>query len=174
MAWISYFAYGSNMLTERLQARCRSARLRGPAQADGFTLSFSKRSDDGSGKATVVASDASACVYGVVFDIDEGDVYNLDRSEGPGYNRENAFEVVMEPDRLPLSVTTYMANCQYVNHALKPYNWYVDLIVAGARQHHLPLLYIKALAETCTVDDPNPNRKSRVEALTLLAQTGIA
>jgi len=37
-----YFAYGSNMLTARLQERCSSARPLGTAIARGFVLSFSK------------------------------------------------------------------------------------------------------------------------------------
>jgi hypothetical protein len=50
-----FFAYGSNMLTERLRERCPDARPLGTAIARGYLLSFSKRSKDGSAKATLVA-----------------------------------------------------------------------------------------------------------------------
>lgn len=49
MASVQYFAYGSNMLTERLQARCNSAIVRCVASADEYRLGFSKKSQDGSG-----------------------------------------------------------------------------------------------------------------------------
>lgn len=48
---MKYFAYGSNMLTERLRARCPSAHPIGTGIAMGFRLNFSKRGEDGSGKA---------------------------------------------------------------------------------------------------------------------------
>ena len=48
-----YFSYGSNMLTERLRARCPSANCIGIATATGYALEFSKSSVDGSGKATL-------------------------------------------------------------------------------------------------------------------------
>jgi gamma-glutamylcyclotransferase (GGCT)/AIG2-like uncharacterized protein YtfP len=175
MASILYFAYGSNMLAERLHARCRSARFRGTARAEGFALSFAKRSRDGSGKATLAASNApAACVHGVVFDIQESDIDELDRLEGlgRGYNRDNAFNVVEEPHRLLLSVATYIADPESVDPTLKPYDWYLRLVIEGARQHRLPPQYIEALGATPTTEDPKPNRKSRVEALALLAQTG--
>lgn len=70
MASVPYFAYGSNMLTERLQARCKSAKVRCVGSADGYRLAFSKKSQDGSGKATIRPDEASG-VYGIVFDIDE-------------------------------------------------------------------------------------------------------
>lgn len=66
---IRYFAYGSNMLTTRLQAGCKSARALGSGRADGYVISFSKTGKDGPGKATVVASKHhGACVHGVLFE----------------------------------------------------------------------------------------------------------
>lgn len=47
---IYYFAYGSNMLTERLIARTPSARPVGTSLLPGHRLTFHKRGRDGSGK----------------------------------------------------------------------------------------------------------------------------
>ena len=44
MATFTYFAYGSNMLLERLQKRCKTASFLGLAVAHGYTLAFSKKS----------------------------------------------------------------------------------------------------------------------------------
>ena len=51
-----YFAYGSNMLKERLCARdrCPSAMPVDVGSIRGYTLQFWKISKDGSGKATIV------------------------------------------------------------------------------------------------------------------------
>ena len=48
-----YFGYGSNMLTERLRARCPGAKCVSTAEVIDYALEFSKPSVDGSGKATL-------------------------------------------------------------------------------------------------------------------------
>jgi gamma-glutamylcyclotransferase len=70
MATFQYFAYGSNMLTERLRARCASAKVIAVAVVSRYTLEFSKPGRDGPGKATIVRSNNSdQTVLGLVFDI---------------------------------------------------------------------------------------------------------
>jgi gamma-glutamylcyclotransferase len=177
MTTIRYFAYGSNMLAERLLARCPSARSISIARAIGFDLSFAKRSTaDGSGKAMLAASDKSgATVHGVLFNLDTADLSNLDRLEGVGYGyrREDAFEVIVQDDP-PVVAATYMAEPAYVDPNLLPYDWYVNLAIAGARQHRLPSSYIDMLVAISTVADPLPERPSRQDALNLLKQLEVA
>jgi len=171
MAAILYFAYGSNMLAERLTARCTSARVRDVVAADGYELSFSKRSQDGSGKATISVSVApESRVYGVVFEIDEADMGKLDRLEGRGrgYDRVDSFNVATRADAAPLSVTTYVASPRSVDQKLKPYEWYLGLVLAGAKQHRLPAEYIQSLEATSSIADPDPDRAQRLQALELL------
>lgn len=89
------------MLPVRLLARFASARVVGIARANGFDLSFAKRSRDGSGKAMLATSERDrATVHGVLFDLDATDLGRLDGLEGvgSGYRRENAFEVVTLPE----------------------------------------------------------------------------
>jgi gamma-glutamylcyclotransferase len=52
-----YFAYGSNMLTERLKARVPSTRPISPAILSDYDLRFHKRSTDKSGKCDIIKSD---------------------------------------------------------------------------------------------------------------------
>ena len=171
MAPIRYFAYGSNMLAERLQARCPSAKPRWVASASNYALTFCKKSKDGSGKATL-----SSCptdrrpVFGIVFDLDEYELPKLDKAEGAGngYDRVDDFQVRIEGCREPLRTVTYIADPAVIDPNLKPYDWYLNLIVAGARQHKLPPQYIQAIEATPSIADPEPGRKSRQEALKLL------
>ena len=51
---IPYFAFGSNMLLERIKKRVPSARVLGNATLGGYALRFNKLSKDGSGKANIV------------------------------------------------------------------------------------------------------------------------
>jgi gamma-glutamylcyclotransferase len=70
MDTFKYFAYGSNMLTERLRSRGSSAIVVSRAMVRKYVLEFCKRSADGSGKATIVGSGKDgALVHGVVYEI---------------------------------------------------------------------------------------------------------
>jgi hypothetical protein len=172
---LAYFAYGSNMLTERLRQRCKSARFRAVARADGYVLAFTKRSRDGSGKATLQASDvAGSTVYGVVFDLNAAELPDLDRAEGrgSGYSLLDRFPVVTEPHHTAMEVTAYIADSDAVDGSLRPYDWYLQLVVRGAAEHGLPGAYQDALRSTPAVPDPDPQRASRREALDILKRLG--
>ena len=162
-----YFAYGSNVLTERLQTRCRSARVHGLAVATGYSLEFIKRSKDKSGKATLVNStQPGQQVFGVLFEIENGHRSALDKAggKGSGYDRIDDFIVNMLPDMTQAQVTTYLASCSAVDDGLKPYDWYLALVIAGALQHNLPQTRIARLRKADYIEDPVSTRKERVEA----------
>jgi len=69
-----------------------------------------------------------------------------------------------------LGVVTYIANAASIDPDLKPYDWYLGLIVTGARQHELPPRYIETIEAMPSIADPEPDRKSRLEALKLLGE----
>jgi gamma-glutamylcyclotransferase (GGCT)/AIG2-like uncharacterized protein YtfP len=167
---VAYFAYGSNMLLQRLQPRCKSARVSGVASVPGYRLAFSKRSKDGSGKATLVP-DPAARVYGVVFEIAAEDATELDRIEGrgKGYERIEDLAALTHPEGQPITVTAYIAHDGFLDASLQPYDWYRDLVVRGAEQHRLPDDYLATLRATRVLADPDLKRRTRVEAQAILA-----
>ena len=170
-----YFAYGSNMLRERLRARCKSASVLGVAVASGYSIIFGKRSDDGSGKATIVKSDVNrSSVYGVLFEIKGTELSELDKFErcGNGYDRNDSFDVELIVDGKQLQVTTYIASLDYVDSTLKPYDWYKALVLAGALQNALNSTYIKNLRAIPVIKDKKECRKRRIEALDVLNKAG--
>jgi gamma-glutamylcyclotransferase len=169
MTVIQYFAYGSNMLTERLLARCSSAKTREVARVDSYALTFCKKSHDGSGKATL-RPEPERQVFGVLFDLNENELKNLDEAEGAGngYDRIVDFRVRIQGSYEPQRAITYLASPNVIDLNLKPYDWYLRLVLAGARQHGLPLQYIREIEAMQCIADPKPNRKSRLEALRLL------
>jgi gamma-glutamylcyclotransferase len=171
MKSIQYFAYGSNMLTERLRLRCRSAAVRGTLAICGFRLDFNKESRDGSGKATINPCQQIECrVYGVVFDLAESELPILDKFEGAGqgYDRIELLQAHCFGIKDPMRVITYIAGPRYTDNNLKPYDWYLGLVVAGARQHSLPSEYVAAIENVPSLKDPMTDRTSRLEALRLL------
>ncbi|MCP5139538.1 MAG: gamma-glutamylcyclotransferase [Chromatiales bacterium] len=149
------FCYGSNMLTARIQARCRSASCLGIAELRGYELRWHKRSIDGSGKCDVVAGSAHSAVFGVVYTVPWSEKADLDRAEGLG-NGYDERTVSVRLQGNPIDVALYSAT--NTDAALKPYTWYVALVVEGARQHGLPPDYVSQLAATEAVQDANCER----------------
>jgi hypothetical protein len=155
-----YFAYGSNMHTGRLRERVPSCAVRTVAALPGHTLRFHKRGRDGSAKCDAYASGcATDMVYGVVFALDAAERPALDRAEGSGYC---AAPVLLHTSSgATLSAYTYLAVPAAIDPALRPFRWYLDLVVAGARAHGLPADYVAWLAGTPACADPDTQRAAR-------------
>ena len=176
METFKYFAYGSNMLTERLTDRCPTAEAIGIAVAVGYDLKFSKLSCDTSGKATLdKVAQPRRRTHGVVFKIRNCCLRALDKAEGKGkgYNRCDKFSITLLPDGKQTQVTTYIASACAVDDKLKPYDWYLALVIQGAIQHKLPKAYIASLREFASIPDPNQKRKTRKRAKCALARAGV-
>lgn len=163
-----YFAYGSNMLPARLLGRCPSARAVGLGVARGWNLEFSKVSNDGSGKATLVPAPASA-IPGVIFEIDLTEREKLDKHEGVGlgYRRDDTFAV--EGSTGPTS--SYLGTL--LDQTRQPFDWYLATIIAGAELHGLDIAYVASLKRTPFVDDTKLDRKTRVVAIQAMQTHGI-
>ncbi len=161
---IRYFAYGSNMLTARLRERVSSAAAIGIGQLVGYALRWDKRSRrDGSGKCDAEATGRQDdLVCGVVFELDPKDKPALDKAEGLGAGyMEKTVHVMTEAG--PITAITYCATDK--DASLRPYHWYKTLVIAGAREHGLPVSYRSHLELVVTVSDPNPARASRHKEL---------
>ena len=165
---MKYFAYGSNMLTERLQDRVSSAKNPRPLALRRHRLRFHKKSADCSGKCNIVATScAGDVVHGVLFEIDDGQMCTLDCYEGVGYGYRRA-EITVALDGTETKACVYVAEKDATDDALMPYRWYYDLVLAGAEQHGLPRDYVEGLRAIPFTHDPKPNRKTRLKALDLL------
>jgi gamma-glutamylcyclotransferase len=157
------FAYGSNMPTARIKARCSSARALGVAELPGYELRWHKKSKDGSGKCDIVpTSQPGVSVFGVLYEIASGEKISLDGAEGlgSGYD-ETEIEVYRGADRL--TVKAYVAAA--TDPTLKPYSWYRDLAIAGAKEHGFPDDYIARLEAVTADKDPNQKRHDQNMAL---------
>ena len=156
------------MLTARLAARCSSAKVVGKAFVEDYRIEFTKVSKDGSGKATLQPFN-NAKQYGVLFEIDRSQRQILDRIEGlgVGYKWLELDCVTNCSNRTICSAYSYQATD--LNPNLKPFDWYLALVVAGAEQHELPTNYISTLREIKYEIDPEP----KPEILKLLKSHGI-
>lgn len=149
-----YFAYGSNMLTRRLQSRAPSARAVGPAALSGHALRWHKVSKDGSGKCDIVTA-AGSTVQGVLFEIALTDKPALDTAEGLGWGYKQV-ELKVQTAGDTVQALSYQGT--NIDYGTKPYDWYKTLVVAGAREHGLAADYVQSLETVATVEDWNRER----------------
>jgi len=162
MSFFIYFAYGSNMLSARLQERCPGAESLGKAWANGYGLAFCKIGADGSGKATLVPDERyGARTVGVLYRIPISQRPLLDQAEAR-YDRNDAFLVQMLETGSSALVTTYFAQAQACSDDLIPYDWYVGLMLAGAAEHDFDADDVDQLASTRTMPDPDADRAIRM------------
>lgn len=163
---LHYFAYGSNLLTPRLQARTPSARPLGLATLPGWELRFHKPGSDGSGKGDIVPA-ADSCVTGVLYRLRARELWRLDLAEGAGYERR----------RISVCVGNRWQRCEvYVatrtNRDLRPYDWYRRLILAGLLENAIGGPMLHRVLETPALPDPRPFRPARLRALKALERFG--
>lgn len=168
-----YFAYGSNMMTARLKARCPSARPAGVAFADDHRLTFWKKGRDGSGKGHLAPSPGMSQA-GVLFTLAADDLISLDVIEGVGngYRRADDFTVRRKVTNEIIQTSTYLATA--TDETLQPYDWYLALILAGAREHGVDEEMVRQLSAAPWREDPEPERPTRHEAIGLITTAGTS
>lgn len=165
-----YFAYGSNLLRERLLSRCPRAEFIGRGLLRRHRLSFEKVSTDGSGKCAVERDDGCE-VQGVAWRVHSSELDGLDLSEGVSRGYERSSVAVELEDATIQDAIAYRATQR--DPSLIPYDWYLALVVAGARQQRLGKPYISILRATPWMPDPIESRRSRREAIALLRRAGF-
>lgn len=157
-------AYGSNLHPVRLRERVASARAVGVVELPGYALAFHKRGGDGSGKCLLYEAGGDALAYGVLYGLAAADKPALDRFEGLGVGYgEHALTVRLEGREHRAYL--YMALPSHVAPAARPFHWYKQLVLAGARHHRLPQPYIAAIAAVPSIDDPDAHRARTHDAL---------
>jgi gamma-glutamylcyclotransferase len=167
---LCYFAYGSNMLHQRLRARVPSAEPLAIGELDGYRLAWHKVGRDGSGKCDVVSvPDPAAIVHGVLYEIAAEHKPALDAAEG--LHRGYALEwFSVRAGGVERQAFAYVAT--HVDPALQPYSWYHALVVAGARQHGLPASYLQRLHAVPHREDDDAARHAEHMALTRMPDPG--
>ena len=165
---MKYFAYGSNMLEQWIRSpdRVPAAQFAGVGFVRGRCLRFHKKSQDGSGKCdTPESGNDTEIIYGALYEIPDSDTGALDRAEGAGRGYTRSKLMVSVEEQTPVLATVYLADASYIDSELQPYEWYRDLVSAGAEQHNLPNDYICTILSIPVRQDPESNtRKTAVDA----------
>jgi len=136
-----YFAYDTNLVTYRLEKRIGKTGFLGLAKLKGYKLVFNKGAGDKSTKANIqVSGNSEDVVLGVLFEINPLRKSDLDKLED-GYVSLELVVNKLENDN-PVSCFSYQANITNINEDDLPYDWYIDLMIAGASEHSFPQEYI--------------------------------
>lgn len=153
-----YFAYGSNLCLPRIRKRAPSATPIAIGCLPGYQILFHKRSVDGSGKCTIQYNGSDEdLVFGVLYMMDSDEKQAMDDVEGVGTGYREGIIGVLTPQG-QMEASTYIATDTHIDESLQPYQWYLDYVLAGARQHGLPEYYISSLRDVMAVQDPDSNR----------------
>lgn len=135
-----YFAYGSNMLRQRIEDRLGAVEDRGVGTLSGYKIAFNKASSDGTGKTNIVQEEGQV-VLGVVFELTPEQFAELDRSEG-GYHRVTISVTIGNNQQEAIA---YVANANRVNNALLPTDEYRSFLIDGAIEHQFPDYYVEMI-----------------------------
>ena len=108
----------------------------------------------------------------MLFEISTVQSRSLDKAEGAGYARCDTFPVRRDDDGELVRIRCYLASKS--KNDRKPYDWYLALIIAGAREHGLTEEYIARVSDVEFAIDHVADRNQRRVALRALEQSGFA
>lgn len=157
------FCYGSNMSQRRLRARVPSARFVAVADLPAHRLRFHKSTRDGSAKCDAEETgNPDHRVIGVIYEIADHEKPDLDRHEALGFGYdEKQVEAITEQGRFH----AWMYYATRIDESLKPFHWYKDHVLIGARENSLPADYIAQIEAVESINDPKPERHERELAI---------
>jgi Gamma-glutamyl cyclotransferase, AIG2-like len=142
-----YFAYGSNMLTERLLDRCPGAKPIGMGIASGYRVAFCLESSDGSAKAGLLPQ-SGARAGGVLYRIPESEGPALDKVEGHPHTYQRHETLKVDANGKLYDALTYLPHEEKLATDHAPYDWYRALCLAGGEEHGVPNELIAPLIDT--------------------------
>ncbi|XP_066942378.1 gamma-glutamylcyclotransferase-like isoform X2 [Macrobrachium rosenbergii] len=140
-----YFAYGSNLLTERIHINNPSAKKIQVGKLKDYRLDFNYFSQRWKGCAATIVEDPGNHLYGVLWEIANEDLAHLDTQECVHQGIYKAVEVDVET----LTGEQVRARSYQIIRPLeqdrRPSSVYLDVIVRGAKENGLPEDYVKFL-----------------------------
>ncbi len=162
MSKLRYLAYGSNLYPKRLQQRVPSARVIGTVGLMGWRLKFHKRGQDTSAKCNIMQTGRTAdVVYAAVYEMLASEKNELDRVEGLNCGYQLAQMEITELG----SVFFYVAENNYIDDQLVPFDWYKGLVAAGSRHHMFPDSYQAQIDGIKSIVDFDNARQQRNMAI---------
>ena len=150
--------------------RCPSAEYICNCWVENYELSFGKESQDGSGKCNITKTENKSEVHGVLFSIPENEKTDLSRAEGANSNQPSGYKIiddfVVRTEKGDKKTVTYIATRTGTDDKTrKPFDWYKEQVVQGAKDYKLSSWYIEKIVKDFTAKtDDNRVRDKRERA----------
>ncbi|KAG5264348.1 hypothetical protein AALO_G00252780 [Alosa alosa] len=152
--YFMYFAFGSNLLKERLQLKNPSATFYSTGRLKDYVLRFGLWGERvqcrWNGGVATIEENPGAEVWGVVWKLSKDNLASLDKQE----EVYSPMEVSVETDSGLLACRTYQMNNF---SACLPSPQYKQVLCLGAQQNGLPLEYLKKLQDVETNNYSGPS-----------------
>ncbi|XP_056154869.1 gamma-glutamylcyclotransferase a isoform X3 [Lampris incognitus] len=161
-----YFAFGSNLLKERLRLANPSATFRCTGRLKDYVLRFGLWEEHvdnqwHGGVATIECSPGGE-VWGVVWSISNDHLLSLDEQEGVNQGMYSPLEVTVETDNGLMQCRAYQMNHF---HACPPSPHYKQVVCLGAKQNGLPAEYLKGLEAVKTNNYSGPSVLDKIKTV---------
>ena len=155
-----YFAYGSNLSTCRLLQRVSTAELVTTGQLHHHQLLFHKIGRDGSAKCNAFYTGLEKdIIHGAVYTFDPDERTLLDDAEGLGNGYEIKDVSIVVNGSQHIQAFTYFATRIALD--IKPFDWYREHVLVGAREHFFPDHYIDMITSVHVVEDTDSQRAKK-------------
>lgn len=127
-----YLAYGSNMNPERMRIRGVKFRYRKRGILRGWSLVFNKIASDnaGAGYANIIRDDTGV-VEGILYEIPEDDLTELDRYEGYPQHYKRIM-LLVQTDEGIVEAAVYVANQDKIKEGRRPKKEYLRHLIKGS------------------------------------------
>ena len=138
-----YFAYGSNMSIDRKTSRTGTIRQMVVVCLKGHRLAFNKRADNAREVYANIVPSPGDDVWGVAYRCNPEAIEKLDGYEGVsgGHYRRRQVDLTTRFGET-LRAEVYIAGEAHVVEESQPSDAYLDHLLKGAENHHLPDDYI--------------------------------
>lgn len=140
---IMYFAYGSNMDSNRLHNRIGDVSSSERAYLSRFQFQYNKLSYKLDRVYANIMPENHSVVWGVLIEVDEAQLDKLDDDEGVenGHYRREKVTVVTDQN-IEIEALTYVSEEKWVRSGLQPKEVYRNFCIRGAEEFNLPQEYV--------------------------------
>jgi hypothetical protein len=141
------FAYGSNMNSEQVRARCTNAKLVAVAKLPDHRLAFYGNSPVWDGAEETVRSSLGQDVWGVIYELTPSDKEKLDDWQDALFDGSGAYfhSPAKVTDQAGKVYSVLLYKKSNLGDPQKPSEEYLDFIVQGAVERGLPSAYAEQL-----------------------------
>jgi gamma-glutamylcyclotransferase len=141
------FAYGSNMHSEQVRARCTNAKLVAVAKLPDHQLAFYGNSPVWDGAEETVLPAPGQDVWGVIYELTPSDKEKLDDWQDALFDGSGAYyhSPAKVTDQAGKVYSVLLYKKAQLGEPQKPSEEYLDYIVQGAIERGLPAAYVDQL-----------------------------